>query len=150
MGTHYMLVDEEGRNALDIGKSYALWWVASGKRNTCSDDDAGGYVVTADLIRESAKGWMMSHPERYVGTDMAELAEPQDAKWSAWMAEKIGRWQSEVAGGRDLRIYEEGDSPCGGEMGPKADWGTLYTLYVHPVTREAAPPFRLFPLKRDA
>lgn len=150
MGTCYMIVDEEGRNALDIGKCYALWWVASGKTNTSQARDGAGHPVTAAMIQESAQGWLMSNPERYVGTDMAELAERQDVAFSSRMAAKIERWQREIAGGRDLRIYEEGDSPCGGDMDPKVEWGTLYTLYVHPVTREAAPPFRLFPLKRDA
>lgn len=150
MGTCYMLVDEEGRNALDIGKCYALWWVASGRKNVHADADALGYVVTAEHIRESAKGWMMSDPERYIGSDMADLAAPQDVKWSAWMADKIGRWHREIAGGRDLRIYAESDGPCGGDMSPKVEWGTFYTLYVHPVTRDAPPPFRLFPPKDGA
>lgn len=142
MGTCYMLVDEEGRNALDIGKCYALWRVAAGE---AEESERQGHPVTTATIQESAKGWLMSNHERYVGTDMAELAERQDVAFSSRMATKIERWQREIAGGRDLRIYEEDSGPCGGDMDPKTEWGTFYTLYIHPVTREAPPPFRLFP-----
>ena len=128
MGTCYMLVDEEGRNALDIGKCYALWWVASGKTNTSQARDGAGHPVTTAMIEESAQGWLMSNPERYVGTDMAELAEHQDVAFSSRMAGRIGRWQREIAGGRDLRIYEEGAGPCGGDKGLSSADGTPQPL----------------------
>jgi len=143
MGTCYMLVDEGGKNALDIGKFYALWWVAAGKtgRSTTTADE--GHPVTAEMIAEAAKGWLMSNHEQYAGTDMAELAERQDVSFSARLAERTAKWHAEVASGRALRIFEEDAGPCGGDMDPKADWGTFWTLYVHPVTKAAPPPFQL-------
>lgn len=144
MGTCYMLVDQEGKNALDIGKFYALWWVAAGKTGRSTATDGEGHQVTAETIAEAAKGWLMSNHKQYAGTDMAELAEPQDVRFSARLAELTLRWHAKVADGRPLRIYEEGSGPCGGDMDPLEDWGTFWTLYVHPVTKAAKPPFQLF------
>lgn len=144
MGTYYMVVDEGGKNALDVGKFYALWWVAAGKTGRSTDLRNEGHPVTVETITEAAKGWFLPDHWKYAGTDLAELAEPQDVRFSAKLAALVAGWQAEVAQGRPLRIFEEGFGPCGSDMEPKEDWGALWTLYVHPVTRDARPPFRLW------
>lgn len=134
MGTCYVIVDAEGRNGLDIGKFYALAKVAG-----CPDyNDGKTHPVTVEHVREAAKGWYV----RPWGGDPARWV---DVEFSADLSVRVLRWIGEVTDGRPLYIVNEGDTPWGDWHEPDASWGTLWTLYVHPVYGDARPPWRLFP-----
>jgi hypothetical protein len=139
MGEHYVLVDVEGRNGLDVGKFYALACAAGLVRDSVSRP------VTIETVREAAKGWKFDH--RLVSTDLVTAAW-QDVGYSAFLAKLVERWIVEVAAGRPVAIARESDAPWGVWSSPDSAWGTLWTLYTHPLTPgEAVPGWRLYPPK---
>ena len=138
MGTPYVLIDAEGRNGLDIDKAHALA-VAAG----CVESDRKR-LLTLDMVRESAKGWRMEWGAGFPGKPPTTM---EDVKFSVWIARHVERWMTDVAQGRPVFIVRSGahSVPWGRETDPKP-WGTLWTLYVHPVHRpNPAPPWILFP-----
>lgn len=139
MGTHYVIFDRKGRNGLDIGKFHALAVVAGCAENRTKKP------LTVEQVREAAKGWLM---------DWAGMQEPrftmEDVPFSTRLSAKVEHWIAEVTDGRPLTICEESCAPWGSWQGddPRAKSWTLWTLYSHPMHNgDAAPPWRLFPMK---
>lgn len=138
MGTHYYLIDED-KNALELGKFYALARVAGVTGKEPVRD------LTLDHVAASKRGWLMRWSNHY--PDRQD--EWKDTAWSAAMAERVEHWMSTVAVGRVRILHEVAPRPWPVDAldYPAADlngW-TLWTPYTHPIHDGAEPPWRLFP-----
>lgn len=139
MGTNYYVVDEHRKIVLEVGKYPALAQAAG------MAHDEHVVPVTPEHVEASKAGWAMDWRSFRDGDERG--IEMMDAEWSTQLALPVARWMREVAEGRPLMLYRETVTPWGDELGyptPDSGW-TLFTLYVHPLTNEATPPWALFP-----